>query len=293
MEPGNNPFHATYRERPDDDLIELCGRGSRVALETLIRRHQPFIYNLVLRSLPDASAAADVTQEILIKVITKLGQFERRSAFRTWLYRLCVNHILDMKRHSREELALSFEVLGERMDDLPNVEMSDTEQDQQRDVIEETKQQCLAGMLLCLTRSQRLVFVIGEIFKADHQLAATFLNITPDNFRQQLSRARNDLYQFMQRKCGLVNTANPCRCHKKTRSFIEQGWVDPQSLTFKGSYIAQAFENSADRQQQLEDLMDTSYNVFRQLPFYNRDEAGVLLRTLLNENSTRILFDMG
>lgn len=72
-------------------------------------------------------------------------------------------------------------------------------------------------MLLCLDRKQRLIFTLGEIFGASDTIGSEVLEMTADNFRQCLVRARRDLYQFMHSQCGLVNANNPCRCPKKTR----------------------------------------------------------------------------
>ena len=58
------------------------------------------------------------------------------------------------------------------------------------------------------------------------------VEIAPEDFRQRLARARRDLRNFMNDKCGLLNPANPCRCPKKTRGFIEAGHVDPNNLLF-------------------------------------------------------------
>ena len=53
-----------------------------------------------------------------------------------------------------------------------------------------------------------------------------------DNFRQLLSLARRDLFQFMNDKCGLVNRANPCRCARKASGFMRNGWLDPKNQEF-------------------------------------------------------------
>jgi hypothetical protein len=87
-------------------------------------------------------------------------------------------------------------------------------------------------MLLCLDRGQRLVYVLGEIFEVGDAVGAELLEISRDNFRQRLTRARRDLHNFMNEKCGLVDPANPCRCDKKTRGFIQAGYVDPANLLF-------------------------------------------------------------
>src|SRR5947207_5000519 len=97
----------------DAVLVEHAKRGSREALERLVARHQPWIFNIVLRMLYVRQDAEDTTQEILIKLITKLSTFEGRSSFRTWLYRLSINHVLNVKRRRWEEDGLNFQTYGE------------------------------------------------------------------------------------------------------------------------------------------------------------------------------------
>ena len=62
--------------------------------------------------------------------------------------------------------------------------------------------------------------------------APTLLDLSRDNVRQKLARARRDLRSFAQERCGLINPANPCRCTRKTTAFIEAGYVNPQNLLF-------------------------------------------------------------
>src|SRR5215468_3644517 len=107
-----NPLAETTGIDPDADLVTLAQSGSRDALEELVARHQAWIYNIALRMIYDPHDAEDVTQEILIKLVTKLSTFEGRSRFRTWLYRLVVNHVLNMKRTRAEEFEWTFEKYG-------------------------------------------------------------------------------------------------------------------------------------------------------------------------------------
>ena len=67
-----------------------------------------------------------------------------------------------------------------------------------------------------LDRKQRLIFTLGAILGASDTVGAEVLEMTSDNFRQCLVRARRDLHSFMNQQCGLVNKGNPCRCPKKT-----------------------------------------------------------------------------
>jgi RNA polymerase sigma factor (sigma-70 family) len=52
--------------------------------------------------------AEDATQEILVKILTRLSSFEGRSSFRTWLYRIAVNHLLNIRRSRVEDLPSIF-----------------------------------------------------------------------------------------------------------------------------------------------------------------------------------------
>src|SRR5512145_278668 len=94
----------------DRELIARIKDGNRDALEALIRRHQGWIYNIALRMVYFPEDAEDVTQEILIKLLTSLSSFEGKSRFRTWLYRIVVNHVLNMKRSRAEDSGYTFDI---------------------------------------------------------------------------------------------------------------------------------------------------------------------------------------
>ena len=87
-------------------------------------------------------------------------------------------------------------------------------------------------MLLCLDRDHRLAYILGEVFGLTGQEAADIMGISPAAFRKRLSRARTRLHGFMQRKCGLVNPANPCRCARRIDYAVRVGRVDPGHLLF-------------------------------------------------------------
>ena len=98
-----NPFtEIADGDTTDTDLVEQAKNGDRAALEKLVLRHQAWIYNIAVRMVFQPQDAEEVTQEVLVKVITKLSTFKGESKFRTWLYRIAANHVLNMKRRSAE-----------------------------------------------------------------------------------------------------------------------------------------------------------------------------------------------
>jgi hypothetical protein len=109
-----NPFMEKHdSDGQDQDMINKALKGGSADLENLILRHQAWIYNIALGMTCDASEAEDITQEILIKMITSLSTYDRtKAAFRTWLYRIVANHVLSQRRGRKEE-AFSSLVTGE------------------------------------------------------------------------------------------------------------------------------------------------------------------------------------
>lgn len=228
-----NPFKSTYSSDPTDNtLIRQILEGDKIALTQLIERHQPFIYNIAWKMTGSIAEAEDLTQETLIKILSNLSTFKQESAFRTWAYRIMRNHFLNNQKKPGNLFASNFKDLGNMLDAAPNVDISQEEQIIKKEEIREVRLQCLSGMLLCLTKEQRLIYIIGDIFAADHNIGSEIMEISKDNYRMKLSKARKDLYNFMQNKCGLVNKANPCRCHKKVTFATENGMVDAKNLLF-------------------------------------------------------------
>src|SRR5712664_3219806 len=276
----------------DDDDRALVGRaaaGERQALEELVRRHQPWIYNIAIRMLAHPQDAEDATQEILIKALTRLSSFEGRSSFRTWLYRIVVNHVLNMKRGRLEPDTLTFSCYAHGLDNTPDLDPPDQASVpvDVRLIVDEARLSCTSGMLLCLDRGQRLVYVLGEIFEVSDAVGAELLEISRDNFRQRLTRARRDLHNFMNDKCGLVDPSNSCRCEKKTRGFIQAGYVDPANLLFARARVTQVREVVPETSEALAALDAQCARIFREHPYYEGSDIVPALRRLIGTDEFR------
>ncbi len=282
----HNPFAEVIDESTDKDLIEQAKLGSREALEKLVHRHQAWIYNIAVRMVFHPQDAEEVTQEVLIKAITRLSTFQGESQFRTWLYRITANHVLNIKRRGGETEAETFSSYAAAINDTLDLDLPDPKS-VPVDVpllVEEAKISCTMGMLLCLDRKQRLIFTLGEIFGASDTVGSEVLEMTADNFRQSLSRARRDLYQFMHGQCGLVNANNPCRCPKKTKGFIDAGHVKPGHLQFVPLHLQRISEAAEGIVRSIETAVDEQYAaIFREHPFLEPKNQFDWLRQLLDK----------
>ena len=295
MEKSPNPFaDVAAGEARDQELVQLAKGGSRAALEELVVRHQAWVYNLALRMVHHPEDAKDAAQEVLIKLFTRLSSFDGRSSLRTWLYRIVVNHLLNMKRSRAESRGITFAEYGQALDGMPDAELPDPlviPADVQL-LVAEARIGCTSGMLLCLDREQRLIFILGSIFGISDAVGAELLELSRDNFRQRLARARRDLQNFMQDKCGLVNNANPCRCAKKTRGFIAAGHIDPNNLRFARERMTHV-RDVAERVSAEITGLDAAYaEVYRDHPFQNSPDFVAALRGLMNRPEFRSTLEL-
>jgi len=89
----------------DDRTVEACRRGDREAFRLLFEAHKDRVYSIALCFFDGNDAVAkDITQEVFLKLMTTISQFQNRSEFSTWLYRLITNTCLDRKRMLRRFL---------------------------------------------------------------------------------------------------------------------------------------------------------------------------------------------
>jgi hypothetical protein len=128
-----------------------------------------------------------------------------------------------------------------------------------------------------------MVFVLAEILGVSDRVGAEVAEVTPANFRQILVRARRDLYSFMHDRCGLVNESNPCRCARKTRGFIEKGYVNPRTLQFADDHLVQIRAATQARLHELDDLQRAHAELFRDHPLLAPPEEVLALRDLLDQ----------
>lgn len=291
-----NPFiEKVSAGEKDEQLIDEALTGSRHALERLIYRHQAWIYNIALRMVFYPQEAEDVTQEVLIKIITKLSTFRKESSFRTWAYRIVINQVLNMKKSMGEKNhASDFDEYWKIIENTPDNELPAQEnyKVEMQTLVNEVKVSCMSGMLLCMDREQRLIFILGSIFQVTDKIGAEIMDMTRDNFRQKLSRARKQMHNFMHDKCGLINKNNPCSCEKKTKALIDCGYVDPEKLLFNINYVHSVESTAGLRAEKLDELLeDRSQKLFRENPFQEPPDFVKSLSVILDHKEFREIFN--
>jgi len=213
-----------------EDLARRALDGDRDAVEQLVRHLQGDVYGLALRMLWNREDAEDATQEILVRAVTRLAQFDFRSKLKTWVYRIAVNYVLDVKKSPVERQHFTFERFA---DDLAEGLSSDGPGDAERSLLtEEVKVGCTLGMLQCLDRPHRLAYVVGEILDLPGPEAADVLGIAPALFRKRLQHARTAIVSFTRTYCGLASDTAACACHRRVPAALRHGRIREGALDF-------------------------------------------------------------
>jgi RNA polymerase sigma factor (sigma-70 family) len=229
-------------------LVARAQAGERKALELLLARLADGIYGLGLRMTANPADAEDATQEVLLKVATRLSSFRGEASVRTWAWRIAVHHLLDRRRAAVEEIGLDFDrFAADLMDGLvaPDADPA---------AATEVKLGCTLAMLACLDREHRVAYILGEVFDLPPGAAAEVAGVAEPAYRQRLSRARRQLEAFTESYCGLVNPAAPCSCDKRVARAVELGRVERHNLRLAHHPVSGA----AQKVQEMEALHATA-----------------------------------
>lgn len=161
-------------------LVRACQAGDAAAFETLFERHRDRVYSLALYVLRNEEAAADVTQEVFLKLLTGIGSFRGEAKFETWLYRLAMNTAVDALRARRPTVPIDAETCEELAScDSP-------EADYERRVVADE----VRGALDRLSPKLRAAVVSRYVLELDYDEIADALGVSPGTVASRLSRAR-------------------------------------------------------------------------------------------------------
>jgi RNA polymerase sigma factor (sigma-70 family) len=194
-------------------LAARAVEGDGAALSALCRRLEAPVFRLCLRMLGDVRDAEDAAQDVLVKVVTNLSDFEARSSLSTWVHRITVRHVLSLRPSRAEVRALTEEGFAALLEQgLAFAATQPPASPEDQALLAEVRQGCTQGMLMMLGREERLALVLVELLGFDAAEAAEVLGVGHDALRQRLSRARARLGSFLQARCGLSNEKAACRC---------------------------------------------------------------------------------
>lgn len=269
-------------------FIDKATSGDKKALETLVTGVQDIVFNLSLRMLGTFSDAEDATQDILLKMITHLSSFRGDSSFTTWVFRIAANHLKNYKKHMFAHYPLSFDYYGDDIENGNIQDVPDLTQGVEKEILaEELKMSCTNVMLQCLDTESRCIFILGTMFKVDSRIAGDILGITPEAYRQRLSRTRKKMADFLGQYCGEYGSGR-CKCKGRVNYAIQSRRINPQ----QPDYTAAAeipVETMLEVKNAMEDIDDLSQDFSFCKPYQSPERMKHLIQELLASTQLSVI----
>lgn len=172
----------------DYELAQAVSHGTVSCMADLYERHRRMVFALCLRMTGNSSEAEDLTQEIFIQLLRKVGSFRGQGQFSTWLYRLTINQVL---MHFRSAIRRR-EIPG-LFDDLVKTRV--VKHSFGRQV---TDRMAIDAALRKLPNGSRSVFIKFDVEGYNHEEIAGLLGCSVGNSKSQLHKARRKLRKLLE-----------------------------------------------------------------------------------------------
>ncbi|MCI8563859.1 MAG: RNA polymerase sigma factor [Lachnospiraceae bacterium] len=269
-------------------LVDKATTGDKKALETLIAGVQDIVFNLSLRMLGTFADAEDATQDILLKMITHLSSFRGDSSFTTWVFSIAANHLKNYKKHMFARYPLSFEYYGDDIENGKIQDVPDLTQNVEKDILaEELKLSCTNVMLQCLDVESRCIFILGTMFKVDSRIAGDILGMTPEAYRQRLSRIRKKMADFLGQYCGEYGSGR-CKCRDRVNYAIQSHRINPLQLDYMAA-MEIPMQTMMDVKNAMEDIDDLSQDFSFCKPYQSPEHIKNMIQEFLDSTQFSII----
>jgi RNA polymerase sigma-70 factor (ECF subfamily) len=178
----------------DIDLVERHRSGDIHAFNEVYERFGEMVYNLALRLSGHREEAADLTQEIFLRVYRHLGSFGGRSTLKTWVFRVAVNHCRDrMSRHTLLMLPIDEDTAEGR------TAFADPSRSPEELALAADDGRRIAEGLSHLAPVFREAVVLRDLEGLSYEEIAEVLGVRVGTVRSRIARGREQLRVFLER----------------------------------------------------------------------------------------------
>ncbi len=178
-------------------IIEQAKKGDARAFEILIEKHQKRIFSIAYRIAGNQEDAADMTQEVLIKIFRNIKKFKGKSKFSTWLYRVATNTCLDEVKKLNKQVVYSLQEEIETEDGKISAEIADTAMTPE----ERLEQREIRGVvniaISMLSDEHKKIIILREIEGFSYDEIAAILKCSAGTVKSRISRAREQLRNIL------------------------------------------------------------------------------------------------
>lgn len=194
----------------DAALVTELKAGSEQAFAMLIAQYHQPLYSLIARSLKDPSDAADITQEVFLKVFRNIRGFHGEASLRTWIYRIALHEASNQRRwwsrHKRQEITIDTPLESDMDSDGGSLCLGSTLAADGGSPFDHAVQselrECVEGALRQLPEAFRTVVILREIEGFSYDEIAEIVDVNLGTVKSRLTRGRSALRAILEAQNG-------------------------------------------------------------------------------------------
>jgi RNA polymerase sigma-70 factor (ECF subfamily) len=178
-------------------LLKRAKAGDIESFEVLVKKHQSFIYNVALRVFRNTDDASDMAQEALIKAYKNISNFNEKSSFNTWLYRITINVCIDEQRKRKNRIAIP---LSANKDDDKNSfieNIKDNNYTPEESFLRKEEIHALNSAINRLPENHKIIILLRDIKGLGYDEIGDILNIPKGTVKSKINRARQKLKEII------------------------------------------------------------------------------------------------
>jgi RNA polymerase sigma-70 factor (ECF subfamily) len=179
--------------KEDSLLIDETLAGDPAAYGQLVQKYQDRLFNTLYHALGSREEAEDVVQDAFVQAYVKLENFQRTSAFYTWLYRIAFNVSVSRRRRKRPEISV------EQTRDKTGTEPVSSSEEVSANLEREEGAQQVHAALAQLSEQHRKILVLREMEGCCYESIAEMLDLPVGTVRSRLHRARLQLKEELKK----------------------------------------------------------------------------------------------
>jgi RNA polymerase sigma-70 factor (ECF subfamily) len=189
----------------EESFVAELKSGSEAAFGLLVAQYSRQVYSLIARSLRDPADAADVTQDVFIKVFRNISGFDGRSSLRTWIYQIALREASNQRRwwsrHKQQETAIDAVIENEQGECFCLADALAGHGASPYDCAAQSQmKQRIEAALRQLPEAFRTVVVLREIEGFGYEEIAEILDVNVGTVKSRLTRGRNALRETLKKE---------------------------------------------------------------------------------------------
>jgi RNA polymerase sigma-70 factor (ECF subfamily) len=213
----------------DVALVAELKAGSEEAFAVLIAQYHQPLYSLIARSLNDPADAADITQEVFIKVFRSIRGFHGDASLRTWLYRIALHEASNQRRwwsrHKKQEITIDSSFDSDPDAENNHLSLAATLADRSNSPFDHAVQaevrERVEAALRQIPETFRTVVILREIEGFAYEEISEILNVNLGTVKSRLTRGRSALRAILNNVDGVIPAANSASSTASQTSKLE------------------------------------------------------------------------